>query len=177
VRFRGIPLRGPVFCVAVVIAVASVMAGRLAWETREAGEAKDAEISVARAAQVEDGGVRPGGSPARGPVPADRNDQGAEQRVQQLLDRYDNNVECTNFENRQQAQEVFESDQILFGDALDSDINGTACDEEDYFSRQNNSRQSLLEAGGPGNGPVPPMPNGGCPKEFPLQKGKACHSA
>ena len=50
-----------------------------------------------------------------------------------------------------------------------------ACDEENFFSRQNNARQSLLEAGGPGAGPVPPIPNSGCPKEFPLQKGEACH--
>jgi hypothetical protein len=169
------PSRGPVFCLAVVIALASVMAGRVAWETREAGEAKDAEISVARAAQVKDGGGRPGGSPTQEPVPAGGNNQGAEQRVQQLLDQYGNNVECTDFENRQQAQEVFELDQILFGDALDSDINGMACDEENFFSTQNNTRQSLLEAGGPGAGPVPPIPNGGCPKEFPLQKGEACH--
>ena len=56
-----------------------------------------------------------------------------------------------------------------------SDINGIACDEEDFFNRQNNSSQSLLEAGGPGDGPVPPIPNGGCPKEFPLQKGEACY--
>jgi hypothetical protein len=152
------------------------MAGRAAWETREAGEAKDAEIAVSRAAQVEDGGERPGGSPAQDPVPVSGDDQDAEQRVEQLLDRYGNDVECTDFENRQQAQEVFELDQILFGDALDSDINGTACDKEDFFSVQNNSRESLLEAGGPGDGPVPPIPNGGCPKEFPLQQGKACHS-
>ncbi len=57
------------------------------------------------------------------------NDQGAEQKVQPLLDRYGNNVECTDFDNRQQAQEVFALDQILFGDALDPDINGATCDE------------------------------------------------
>ncbi|MDQ3637603.1 MAG: hypothetical protein M3426_06355 [Actinomycetota bacterium] len=158
-RFLEGSSRSLVFCAAVVIAVASVMAGRVAWETRDAGGAKEAEISVARAAQVEDGGG---------------NDQDADQRIQQLLDRY-GNVECTDFESRQQAQDVFELDQILFGDALDSNINGTACDEEDFFGRQNNSSQSLLEAGGPGEGPVPPMPSGGCPKEFPLQKGKACY--
>jgi hypothetical protein len=137
------------------------MAGRVAWEAGHADEAKEAEISVARVAQVGNDG---------------QNDQGAEQRVQQLLDRYGNNVECTDFENRQQAQEVFELDQILFGDALDSDINGTACDEQDFFSGRNSGRRSLLEAGGPVNGPVPPTPDGGCPKEFPLQKGDVCHS-
>ncbi len=160
-RFLGGSSRSLVFCAAVVIAVASVMAGRVAWETRDAGEAKEAEISVARAAQVEDGG---------------ENDQDADQRIQQLLDRY-GNVECTDFESRQQAQDVFELDQILFGDALDSNINGTACDEEDFFGGQNNSRQSLLEAGGPGDGPVPLMPGSDCPMEFPLQKGEACYSS
>ena len=154
-RFLGGSSRSLVFCAAVVIAVASVMAGRVAWETRDAGGAKETEISVARAAQVED----------------------ADQRIQQLLDRYGNNVECTDFESRQQAQEVFELDQILFGDALDSDINGVACDEGAFFGGQNNSAQSLLEAGGPGDGPVPLMPGAGCPKEFPLQKGNACYSA
>ena len=159
--FRGVFSRGTVFCVGVVVAVVSVMAGRVAWETSEATEIL---ASVARAAQqVEDGG---GGG----------NEQAADQRIQQLLDRYGNNVECTDFENRQQAQEVFELDQILFGDALDSDINGTACDEGDFFGRQNNS-QSLLEAGGPEDTPVPLMPSGGCPKEFPLQKDGACHAA
>lgn len=120
-RFLEGSSRSLVFCAAVVIAVASVMAGRVAWETRDTGGAKEAEISVARAAQVEDGGG---------------NDQDADQRIQQLLDRY-GNVECTDFESRQQAQDVFELDQILFGDALDSNINGTACDEEDFFSGQN----------------------------------------
>ncbi|MDP8974722.1 MAG: hypothetical protein M3N45_16520 [Actinomycetota bacterium] len=127
------------------------------WEHSEEPEAK---ISVTQAAQVENGGGR--------------SDQDADQRVQQLLDRY-GNVECTDFENRQQAQEIFELDQILFGDALDSDINGAACDEEDFFVRRNNSSQTLLEAGGPGEAPAPLMPGGGCPKEFPLQKGETCH--
>ena len=36
----GISLRGPVFCAAVLIAVAFVTAGRVAWETGDASEAK-----------------------------------------------------------------------------------------------------------------------------------------
>ena len=172
VRFGGISSKGPVFYATVVTVMASVMVGRIAWETSEVAEYK---ISVARAAQVEDGDRSAGGSPTKGQDPVGGDDQDADQRIQQLLDRYGNNVECTDFENRQQAQEVFELDQILFGDALDSDINGTACDEEDFFSRENSSRQSLLEAGGPEETPVPLMPGSGCPKEFPLQKGGACH--
>lgn len=172
----GISLRGPVFYAAVLIAVAFVTAGRVAWETGDASEAKEAKISVAWAAQVEDedGGGRLGGSPARGPAPNGESNQPADQRIQQLLDRYGNNVECTDFEDRQQAQKVFEADRIIFGDALDSDINGAACDEGYFFNRQNDSSQRLFEAGGPEEAPVPLMPSGGCPKEFPLQKGETC---
>jgi hypothetical protein len=73
------------------------------------------------------------GAPTRGSGQVGGNDQVAEQRVQRLLDRH-GNVECTDFESRQQAQEAFELDQIPFGDALDADINGTACDEEDFLA-------------------------------------------
>lgn len=34
---------------------------------------------------------------------------------------------------------------------------------------------TLMEAGGPLEGPVPKRPNGGCPKEFPVEKEKVCH--
>lgn len=34
---------------------------------------------------------------------------------------------------------------------------------------------SLLEAGGPSEGPVPVMPDGKCPAEFPLEKPDGCH--
>lgn len=151
-------------CVAVVIALASVAAVRVALETTS--EDAGPGISVARAAQVKDNGRPDGG-----------NVQSAEQRVQQLIERYGNDVECADFENRQQAQEVFELDQILFGDALDSDVNGVACDEGDFFGGQNSSTSDeiLLEAGGPTLTPVPLMPGGGCPKEFPIEKGGACH--
>jgi hypothetical protein len=33
----------------------------------------------------------------------------------------------------------------------------------------------LLEAGGPTDGPVPAMPGGGCPKEYPIESSGACY--
>jgi hypothetical protein len=33
----------------------------------------------------------------------------------------------------------------------------------------------LLEAGGPTDGPVPAMLGGGCPKEYPVERGGVCH--
>ncbi len=167
---------------AAVVVFTAGIAARVAWETREVGE-KKAEISVARAAQIEDdrqlGGSSQGGGsapPAQDPAQDNGNDQDVEQRVQQLLDQY-GDVECTDFESRQQAQDVFELDQILFGDALDSDINGIACDEEDFFVAQGDRREILLEAGGPGNGPVPLMPSEGCPEEYPRELDGACYSS
>jgi hypothetical protein len=34
---------------------------------------------------------------------------------------------------------------------------------------------NLLEAGGPTSGPLPLMPDGGCPREFPAMRGGACY--
>jgi hypothetical protein len=34
---------------------------------------------------------------------------------------------------------------------------------------------SLLRAGGPTDGPVPLMPDGGCPREFPDMRDAACY--
>jgi hypothetical protein len=34
---------------------------------------------------------------------------------------------------------------------------------------------NLLEAGGPSSGPVPLMPEGGCPREFPTMRYGACY--
>jgi hypothetical protein len=35
----------------------------------------------------------------------------------------------------------------------------------------------LMQAGGPSAGPVPMMPGGGCPKEFPQERDGACYSS
>ena len=34
---------------------------------------------------------------------------------------------------------------------------------------------TLMGAGGPAEGPVPVMPGGNCPREFPAKKGNACY--
>jgi hypothetical protein len=78
---------------------------------------------------------------------------------------------------------------------LDPDGNGIACDElrsagqgqsasvgsaspqpsVDRGSRLLNRNGSLLEAGGPTSGPLPLMPDGGCPPEFPKMRDGACY--
>lgn len=37
--------------------------------------------------------------------------------------------------------------------------------------------EALLNAGGPSEGPVPAIPGGGCPEEFPLEKDQRCYAA
>ncbi len=149
----------------MVLATLGFLVGRIAWESKDAG--KKVEISVAQAAQIK------GGS---GSQQENTQNQNVDQRTQQLLDRY-GDAQCNDFETQQQAQEVFELDQILFGDALDSDINGIACDEEDFFGGRRSERENLLEAGGPVTDPVPTMPGGGCPKEYPIERDGSCHSS
>ncbi len=84
---------------------------------------------------------------------------------------------------------------------LDSDGNGIACDE--FLAEANNPppqggppqgqppqqlqnqpqpqnerpRSDPLRAGGPSEGPVPPMPGGGCPREYPTEENGACYAA
>jgi hypothetical protein len=43
-------------------------------------------------------------------------------------------------------------------------------------SRKSKPDRNLFKSGGPTSGPLPLMPNGGCPQEFPEQRGKACYA-
>jgi hypothetical protein len=75
---------------------------------------------------------------------------------------------------------------------LDPDGNGIACDEFLSAGGQSTSTSTaqpqpttaggsqsrygnLFEAGGPSSGPVPLMPNGSCPREFPTMRDGACY--
>src|SRR5215212_7531060 len=63
---------------------------------------------------------------------AQAEDAPTDQLVQRYVDQY-GDLRCPDFDNQQQAQAVFELDQIVFGDALEPDVNGIACDEGDFF--------------------------------------------
>jgi hypothetical protein len=74
---------------------------------------------------------------------------------------------------------------------LDPDGNGIACDEVLSAAGQSTSTSTaqpqsppaggqsrfghLFEAGGPSSGPVPLMPSGSCPREFPTMRDGACY--
>ena len=144
----------------VVLATVCLLAGRVGWEGGDASGTSlqaNQEISTAHVAQSdnlpkEGGPVQKAGAPSGG-------------------------VQCSDFETQEQAQSVFEHDEILYGDALDSNINGIACDEGNFFDSERGARGDLLKAGGPTAGPVPVMPTGVCPKEFPIENRNGCYSA
>lgn len=120
--------------------------------------------------------------------------------VRQYVQQY-GDAGCTDFASQAEAQYVFELDQIIFGDNLDPDVDGIACDDASYASKEASSQAAnratttaaapttpaedpsnqasgesiLLEAGGPQAGPVPRMPDGSCPPEFPIEVGTGCH--
>lgn len=63
----------------------------------------------------------------------------------------------------------------IASDAADYTIDVQDCGEVvSTGGQQFSSDTVLLEAGGPEEGPVPPMPDGRCPKEFPIKAGDAC---
>ncbi len=61
-------------------------------------------------------------------------------------------------------------------DELDEEANGPRARSSDNDRRgDRESRRRLLEAGGPQDGPVPALPDGSCPTEFPVEQGNACY--
>lgn len=49
-------------------------------------------------------------------------------------------------------------------------------DTQNPLEDRADNQERLLEAGGPVSGPVPLMPDGGCPEEFPMQRDGACYT-
>lgn len=100
-------------------------------------------------------------------------------------------LDCDDFASREDAQDELDQDPFDPND-LDPDGDGVACEpgeddgldsadtdqysDDDTFSNSpDREGDDLLEAGGPSEGPVPLMPGGGCPEEFPVLKDGACH--
>jgi hypothetical protein len=105
--------------------------------------------------------------------------------------------DCSTFGSQQSAQAELERDPSdPYG--LDTDGNGVACDDYDTSASTTQSSplpssasptsssssspsprpqgdRSLLDAGGPTNGPAPLMPDGTCPPEFPTKHKNLCY--
>jgi hypothetical protein len=106
-------------------------------------------------------------------------------------DQYD----CASFGSQESAQAELARDPSDPNN-LDPDGNGQACDDYPYGTSGANSASSpsessnnasaspkpsppqndnLFDSGGPTNGPVPLMPDGGCPVEFPVKHNGLCY--
>ncbi len=49
-------------------------------------------------------------------------------------------------------------------------------DFDDDITEYQYETTPLFESGGPESGPLPPMPGGGCPEEFPVEKSGGCYA-
>ena len=108
-------------------------------------------------------------------------------------DQYD----CASFGSQESAQAELERNPDDPSN-LDPDGNGIACEDYDYGVSGGTTATSsptatasptatqdqyqrdlgsgnLFDAGGPTGGPAPPMPDGGCPPEFPTKQDGACY--
>ena len=108
-------------------------------------------------------------------------------------DQYD----CASFGSQESAQAELERD-MSDPSNLDPDANGIACEDYDYGTgttttttttaaqdqyggasntqyQQDLGSGDLFSSGGPSSGPVPLMPGGGCPPQFPTEQDGACY--
>ncbi len=106
-------------------------------------------------------------------------------------DQYD----CASFGSQESAQAEYERDPSDPSN-LDADADGIACEDYNYSVGGGGATASptatatvtasptatasptpdpLMDAGGPADGPVPLMPGGSCPAEFPLERSGACY--
>ena len=107
-------------------------------------------------------------------------------------DQYD----CASFGSQESAQTELDRDPSDPSN-LDPDDDGTACEDYDYGvgttdaagDQYDSAAQdqygsaagdqygtgNLFDSGGSGSGPVPMMPDGGCPSQFPAERDGACY--
>ena len=60
-------------------------------------------------------------------------------------------------------------------DFTDTTQYNTTVQFEDTTDEYQYQTTPLFTSGGPEEGPVPPMPGGGCPPEYPVEKGDGCY--
>ena len=104
-------------------------------------------------------------------------------------DQYD----CASFGSQESAQTELDRDPSDPSN-LDPDGNGIACEDYDYGVdttsaagdqygsaagdqyQQDLGSGDLFDSGGSSIGPVPLMPDGGCPSQFPAERDGACYT-
>jgi hypothetical protein len=109
--------------------------------------------------------------------------------AQAQTDQYD----CASFGSQGSAQAELERNPSDPSN-LDSDDDGLACEDYDYgvsgssptasptatataspAATASPTPKTILDSGGPERGPVPLLPGGGCPEEYPVERSGACY--
>jgi hypothetical protein len=172
----GLPAR---LALVVALLVVCVMAARLAWEVAYGGdEGAPAGIGVAHAAQTDEDLF-------------DCSDFESQEDAQEqlldgdpyVLDENGDGTACNEVGVELAAQQTDASqysgdDELQYADDDQySDQYGSLASSGSTDSNGTTTSGTLLEAGGPETGPVPTMPGGGCPDEFPTEKDGACYAA
>lgn len=106
-------------------------------------------------------------------------------------------LDCADFATQQEAQAEYDADPSD-PNGLDADSDGSACEEnagatddsgasDDQYDDEGAARPSdrnnrgargdrdLMESGGTLAAPVPSLPGGGCPAEYPVARRGYCH--
>ncbi|QIN82792.1 hypothetical protein GBA63_09115 [Rubrobacter tropicus] len=119
-------------------------------------------------------------------------------QAQESDDLYD----CANFATQEEAQAVYDQDttdpygldgqpgtaftgeqgvacEELPSSGTDDDntsATGDQYDNDDGSTRNPRRDNDLMKSGGPAHGPAPFMPDGSCPKEYPVVKADGCYT-
>jgi hypothetical protein len=70
------------------------------------------------------------------------------------------------------AQETSQYETTEFTTEFDENF---VVEDDDDISEYQYETTPLFTSGGPEDGPVPPMPGGGCPPEYPVEKDDGCY--
>lgn len=119
---------------------------------------------------------------------------GSESGMKPAAAQESGDLDCADFATQAEAQAEFDADPSD-PNGLDADSDGIACEEnadasddggtsEDQYDdegvdrpgdRNNRGDRDLMESGGTLAAPVPPLPGGGCPPEYPIARRGYCH--
>ena len=174
VRSAGLPVR---LALVVALLVVCVMAARLGWAMTydlKEGAPSGSGIGVAHAAQTDEDLF-------------DCSDFASQEDAQEqlldgdpyVLDEDGDGTACNEVGVELAAQQTDASqysgeEEYQYAD---DDQYGSLASSGSTDSNGTTTSGTLLEAGGPQTGPVPTMPGGGCPDEFPTARDGACYAA
>lgn len=78
----------------------------------------------------------------------------------------------TQYDEDSESQETQYDEQAQYSD---TSVDEDSSEDEYQYTAADDSGNTLMEAGGPEDGPAPKMPGGGCPPQFPIEQEDGCY--